>query len=69
MDTNFIGWEMLEKPIDICLLGGEYLLENNINLFKNQSRSISFFSFISFLSTLSFIRLSSSTSENIKSFS
>ncbi len=34
MDTNFIGWEMLEKPIDICLLGGDYLLENNINLFN-----------------------------------
>lgn len=34
MNTNFIGWELLEKPINICLLGGEYLLENNINLFN-----------------------------------
>lgn len=34
MDTNFIYWEMLEKPINICLLSGEYFLGNNINLFN-----------------------------------
>ena len=34
MNTNFIEWEMLEKPINICLLGEEYFLENNINLFN-----------------------------------
>ncbi len=31
---NFIEWEMLENPVNICLLNGEYILENNINLFN-----------------------------------
>lgn len=34
MNTNFIEWDLLNKPLDINLLGGEYLLENNINLFN-----------------------------------
>ena len=31
---NFIEWELLENPMDICLLNGKYILENNINLFN-----------------------------------
>lgn len=34
MNMNFIEWEMLENPMNICLLNGEYILENNINLFN-----------------------------------